>query len=261
MEIRRKWDPRRIAAAAFGGLLWLQLGAAPLSRELAFPEPDPRRIIVYLLPLALLLVASAKRNKIAALLLFPCSIGGVMVVAPSDFTSGQGAPLTVVLAGLTLVAYIMAASAWLQLPSHQTVLGASREPVRRDLKRWRPYRGMFAPRAVLLVAAFGVTAAAVALSPDLVARAQTAFGTSSDPQAVEMGVVLTSLILFFAWCVMAFMLFVAPTLETESRVRHLETQMRATLFRSESTHRKVLFFLVVLAGLALMGALILLRYR
>jgi len=262
MELsRRGSDIRRIVAVALGLLLWLQLAANPMARELSYPDTDYRRVVVYLLPVLLLAIATFARNVIVSLLLFPTSFGAVLVVMPRSITGALASMWSFALTALTLVGYVLTMSAWLQEATSSDYIVRTTQPVRSRRDRWRPYRGTYAPRAALLVALFVVTVAAVPLYPDLVARVARSFGSASDPHSVEKGIILCNLVVFLSWSVLAYALFFVPALEMESRVRHLETQMQASLARTRARGRKLwLILAVALAAITLTG-LVLMRMQ
>jgi hypothetical protein len=253
---RRTSDVRRIGAIAFGVLLWLQLAASALSREISF-DADPRRIAVYALPLLLLPLVALVRNPIVSLLFFPTSFGGVLVVVPRAALDELADPVVFVFVVLALLGYVLAVSAWLQEGRNEEYVVRTARPAQPRRDRWRPYRGWFAPRAVVLVAAFVVMAGAIPLRAELIARIAEGFGSQSDPDAAAQGVILCNLAMFFAWAVMAYALFFVPAIEMEKRVRNLETRMQATLARTRSPGRRTL----LLAGLIVATTLALLLLR
>ena len=263
MEMSRTgFDPRRICAVTFGLLLWLQLAAGTLTRELEFPDAEPQRVVVYFLPLVLLVLVTSLRNLVISLLLFPASFGWVLVVTPRSHISGAvTSPWSFVFVALTLIGYVLAASAWLRTPpTGAPYLYTKREPIRVKQDRWRPYRGIFAPRIALLVAVFIVSAAILPLSPDLVERVARAFAHPADPDSIERGIILCNLMLFFAWCGLAYWLFFLPSIGIEDRVRHLETKLQATIARARRSQRRVFVRIGVLVIVAIAAGFCLLEY-
>jgi hypothetical protein len=259
LGIRTRWELRRMAAATFGAFLWLQLAAPALARELAYTEIDPRRVLVYVLPLVFLAVGTLWPVVAISLLLFPTSFGAVLIVSPPAVEQSLAQPLAFTLVALTLVAYVLSAAAWPRPPSVDPLLEVTRAPLHLVHDRWRAYRGTVIPRLVLLVFAFLLTVGAVPLLPSLSERVVASFG-DGDPRSAKAGLVLCNLIVFFMWAVLAYAAFVTPALELELRVRRLEGRLEATLARAHTGRRRAAFIATVLVALALMTVLLLLRY-
>jgi hypothetical protein len=238
----------------FATLLWLQLGAGALSLELTYLEPDWRRIAAYVLPLILLVVQGIWRLPVVVLLMFPTSLGAVLVVAPQDATASLASLGAVATAAGTLVGYVLASSLWLRRAEQKNESPVvSREPLMRGGDRWKPYRATFVPRAIVLVGVFCVSAAAVPLHPRLAAEASLSFGSGS-------GIILCNLILFFTWAVLGYSLFLAPALEQEAQIRHLETKVQAVLARTRhSRWRRLMMVVLMVLAVGLTAALWTLR--
>lgn len=263
MDLRRRtFDARRAAAIALGLLLWLQLAAGTLGRELGYADVETRRVVIYLTPLLLLIGVALFRHVVVDLLLFPASFGWVLVVAPRDQTSeALGRPGAFLFVALTLVGYALAASAWLRAPLDAPYLDIQREPIRATDQRWNAYRGTFAPRMALLVAIFLVSAAMVPLAQPVARDIAEAFGTRSAPDSVDNAIIFCNLIMFFAWTVVAFTLFFRSSLGQEASAHHLETQMQATLARAKRTGLRTTLRLALLTALAVGFSILLWRLR
>ena len=263
MEMSRTgFDPRRICAVTFGLLLWLQLAAGTLTRELEFPDAEIQRVVVYFIPLVLLVLVTFFRNLVISLLFFPASFGWVLVVTPRSHVSGAvTSAWSFVFIALTLIGYIIAASAWLRAPPiGAPYLDTKRVsvPVKQD--RWRPYRGTFAPRIALLVGAFLVSAALLPLSPELVTRVAGSFEHPADGDSIERGIILCNLMLFFAWCGLAYWLFFLPSVGIEDRVRHLETKLQATVARARRLRARAFVRIAVFALVGVVVGFLLLEH-
>lgn len=257
---RAAFDQRRLWAILFGFLLWLQLGAGTLSRELSYPDVEYQRVLVYCLPLILLFVVGAIRNLVVALLFVPASFGWVLVVTPREQAFGAlGSSWSFIFISITLIGYVLAAAAWLSTKPSLPFVDAEQTPAKSRGKSWVPYRRSTLPRVFILIAIFLLSAGLVPLFPPFVERATASFAFSGDPDAVEKGIILCNLILFFAWCGVAYWLFFLPAVGVENSVRHLETRLQAVISRSERGRKRLaarvatLLAVGAVAGLLLMG--------
>jgi hypothetical protein len=249
----------RLCALTFGTLLWLQLSSHALSAELSFEEPDARRIVVYLLPMFVLIITAVVRTHLGSLLLFPTSFGAVLVVMPRDITGAFGSVGSFLLAGLTLIAYSLAASTWFQQNGPAEYLETEREPDDNVEDRWAPYSGIFLPRGALLILLFIVMAAMIPLESTLVTRVARSFVIGPEPRSLEQGIIFCNLVMFFAWCVLAYAFFLVPALEMDIRIRHLEAKTEATLARAFTGRRLLVMGFCIVTAITLTVVLVLTR--
>jgi hypothetical protein len=249
----------RLAAAALAALLWLLTVSTALSLELTYPSQDARRLIAYCLPLVIGAASALWRNRALALFLFPTSLGAALIVAPAEAIDALTNPWAATGMALSWVGYLWMAGSWVEAAdTGEEALVASRELLPTTPDRWKPFRGVLWPRVVVLVVLFAITSAAVPLDPALAANVAQSFGGGADAAGrAESGIVLCNLILFFSWCVLTYTQLISPALELEPGLRHLETQLQASLQRSRKSRRRRLARVAVALALLVLAALFL----
>ncbi|MBN1947703.1 MAG: hypothetical protein JW797_18705 [Bradymonadales bacterium] len=261
MELTRtSVDLYRVGALSFGALLWLQVCASGLSNELSFSEVSWWRVLVFLVPLGLLLAGLLTRNPVATLLLYPLGVATTLGMNPGEAGGGGSDPWSIILPLVTLLAYVFCVSAWLRSPARPSYLLVSSEPVRTRRDRWSPYRLTYWPRAVALFLTFAVTAGAVPILEPIASRVVRSYGVSGGASSGEKGLVLCSLVLFFGWCVLAYVLFISPAMEQNRLIKADRQRVRGSIERSGLRRLKLALVGLLLGAGAVLAALVVLRF-
>lgn len=236
-----------VVAVVLGISLWVQLASFAFQEQLG-PEGTPPRIIAFVLPFAALVGGIWFRNAVALLALFPMSLVPPLLLVPEGVGPGFTDPASAATICASMALYLSLVSAWLtgaEFDSHPVTDGEVED------RRAAEYRRAVYPRILPLVLWWAVPTYAIFWDGAVVG---TIVGNFGDGAAIAQ--LFLSMLLFFGWCVVAYMYFIVPALNLEYDRRRIEREIRDVV--SDDTPRAAVRRIAITAAVAILGTVILL---
>lgn len=204
-------QPGAIFTGLLGGVLWVQI-VVP-SWEILIGNNDLMPFVA-MVPLLVLGVSVVLRASMGLLLAFPLSLMPVLAVLTPAVALELQTPGALVRVVSTMALFLAVSSAW-------TASRQASDVIHEDLSEPEPERGGRMKRFVhvripLMILLFLVPVYGVYLDTAIVSTI-----AQSHPGADSVGQTFVAVLMFFAWAVMAYSLFVVPALNLEYDRRRL----------------------------------------
>ena len=204
-------------AVVLGVSLWAQIALFALRDELA-GGAGPLRLLLFLVPFGVLGVGVWLRSNVTLLAVFPLALLPPAAVVAARGQAAALDPWTAAQLCATMALYLALVSNW---------LGATRgeDRIRREeptSERARIYRRFVYPRLLPLLLLWAVPTYAIFWDPAIA-------GTilQNHPENPAIAQIFMAMLVFFAWCVAAYMSFVVPSLNLEYDRRRIDREIQA----------------------------------
>lgn len=236
-----------VVAVVLGLSLWVQLASFAFGDQ-AGPGGTPLRLLAFVLPLFALGAGVWFRSAAALLALFPMSLVPPLLIVPEGLGASFGDPASAATVCASMALYLALVSSWLtgaEFEGEPSVDGEARD------RRAAHYRRAIYPRILPLVLWWAVPTYAIFWDGAVVGTIARNFG-----EGAPVAQLFLSMVIFFAWCVVAYMYFIVPSLNLEYDRRRIEREIRDAV--PDDTPRAVVRRLAITAAVTIVATTILL---
>lgn len=203
-----------VATLLVGFGVWLQLMAEALFRAPS-TGVSVGLAVVFVVPLAILGAGFVSRSRLALLLLYPLSlVPGVVLGGAVDFVLVESWVAARVIASAAM--FLALGSNWLEAREGAATHSMGAPTTDRAVL----YRGAVYSRIFPLLLLWAVPTWAIFFDPAVVSTMVRTYGESAT---VAQNFAAT--MVFFAWCVGAYVFFIVPALNVEYERRQLELKL------------------------------------
>ena len=223
-ELRRGFATVAPVVAAILGLsLWAQLAMFSFRDELA-ADTSPARVLLYIVPFAVIGAGFWLRSAVLLLAVFPLSLLPPSVMIEHGGATFDG-PWSAVQGCATMAIYLALVSSWLGAGAAAASVDIEDDVDPRVKASSRTtagseFRRFIYPRLVPLLLLWAVPTYAIFWDPAIAATI-----AQNHPERPEVAQIFIAMIVFFAWAIVAYMSFVVPSLNLEYDVRRLERSL------------------------------------
>ncbi len=203
------------ATALLGVSLWAQLAIFGLRNELQ-AGAQPGRLLLYMLPLAFLAAGMVLKRAVLVLAGFPLGLLPAAVIA-SQLEAAPFQPWAAGQACLSLAIFLAVGGSWLSSGSVRDGV----ESVGVATTVAGEYRRHVYGRLVPLLLLWSVPIYAIFWDPAIVGTIAQGHGENALTAQIFIATVL-----FFAWCVVAYMYYIVPALNLEYDRRRVRRDVR-----------------------------------
>ncbi len=235
-------------SVVLGVSLWVQLTSFAFQQEFG-AEGTPLRLLAFVLPFAALAGGVWFRNAVALLALFPMSLVPPLLLVPDGAGPSFADPMSAASVCASMAVYLSLVSAWLTNADFEAE-GPSTDGEVSD-PRASTYRRAIYPRILPMILWWAVPTYAIFWDGAVVGTIVQNFG---DGAAVAQ--LFLSMLLFFAWCVVAYMYFIVPALNLEYDRRRIDREVEQAV--PDDAPRVAMRRVAITAAVTIVGTVLLL---